>query len=942
MKNHKKGKHGSSHIVEEAVREGEKIFKEVIEKIPGGVYRIRLGTDGAISFPYLSRRMLEQTGLSREEIAKNPARMLDAVWAEDREKMQRTILASSRDLEPWALEFRIHTLQGVRWVMTRGIPSREADGSILWTCISHDITDSKRAEQALQESEEKYRVLMENVNEAIFVVQDARFKFGNAQCLKFSGYSVEELASKPFMEFIHPDDREMVVDRHLRRLKGESFPSVYPFRILDKGGKTRWVEINALMIDWKGKPAVLNFLTDITERKRAEEELQRLTVELEERVRKRTAELEREVSERKGAEEALRESEEKYRMLYEYAGEGIYTYTPDLNLIDVNHMACAGVGRSREELVGKNILELGLLHPEDLGKAAEDIKCILEREEIVVDQLRIRVKDGQYALLEITGAPLKKGGRVVAITNIARDITDRQRAEEALKRSEERFKDLYDSAPVGYQEYDIEGRITNVNRTELDMLGYSREEMIGQYVWQFDVEEDLARQQILEKLAGLRPPASSLERTYRRKDGTLMPVLIEDRIIKDEKGRINGIRSTLQDLSATKKMQNQLLQAQKMEAIGTLAGGIAHDFNNILAAILGYAELAALELEENSQGLSHLQLSIKAAARARDLVKQILAFSRQSKQEPRPLDMRPIIKEGLKFLRASLPSTIEIRQSIPGDPAMIEADPTQVYQVLMNLCTNAAHAMRGKGGILEVSLGKFDLMTGSSPPSPEMEPGPYLKLNVTDTGEGIPPEALPKIFDPYFTTKKAGEGTGLGLAVVHGIIKGYKGGITVSSEPGKGAGFEVYIPQAASAQAPFMATPSEPLPLGGQERILFVDDEKAIAEIAQIMVEKLGYEVEVRTSSIEAKEVFQANPHRFDLVITDMTMPNMTGDKLAQELLRIRPRVPIILCTGFSDVITEGKAKAMGVREFVMKPLVMRELATAIRRALDHEKKKKG
>jgi len=306
------------------------------------------------------------------------------------------------------------------------------------------------------------------------------------------------------------------------------------------------------------------------------------------------------------------------------------------------------------------------------------------------------------------------------------------------------------------------------------------------------------------------------------------------------------------------------------------------------------------------------------------------------------MDIRPIVKEGLKFLRASLPVTIEIRENIDGNLGVIEADPTQIHQMLMNLCTNAAHAMREKGGILEVSVAKFILTPERSSAIAELEPGPYLKLRVSDTGHGMPPEVLRRIFDPYFTTKQGGEGTGLGLAVVHGIVKSYRGGITVSSEPGKGSAFEIYLPGVYPAREPVRAVKAEPLPLGGNERILFVDDERAIVEVAQGILERLGYKVEVRTSSIEAREMFRANPDRFELVITDMTMPNMTGDKLAQEILSIRPGIPIILCTGFSEYITEERAKALGIQEFVMKPLVMRDLATVIRRALDRKKKKKG
>ena len=387
-------------------------------------------------------------------------------------------------------------------------------------------------------------------------------------------------------------------------------------------------------------------------------------------------------------------------------------------------------------------------------------------------------------------------------------------------------------------------------------------------------------------------------------------------------------------------LREQVHQAQKMEAIGTLAGGIAHDFNNILMAISGFAELANLDVAEGSKAKYNLQQSMKATHRAKDLVQQILSFTRQGKQERKPLNIQPIVKEALKFLRASLPTTIEIRQDMEENLGTIEADPTEVYQVLMNLCTNAAHAMEEKGGVLEVSLSQVDIPGEAPAASRGIEPGPYLRLRVSDTGHGMPPEILKKIFDPYFTTKEVGKGTGLGLAVVHGIVKSYGGEISISSEVGKGSTFDIYFPRIQALGRPSEAEKAEPLPFGGHERVLFVDDEKTIAEIGESMLKYLGYAVEVRTSSIDALELFRAQADRFDLVITDMTMPNMTGDKLAQELLRIRPGIPIILCTGFSEYLTEEKAKALGIQELVMKPLAMKDLAAVIRRALDRKKKK--
>ncbi|NVM57215.1 MAG: response regulator [Desulfobacterales bacterium] len=376
-------------------------------------------------------------------------------------------------------------------------------------------------------------------------------------------------------------------------------------------------------------------------------------------------------------------------------------------------------------------------------------------------------------------------------------------------------------------------------------------------------------------------------------------------------------------------------QSQKMEAIGTLAGGIAHDFNNILAAVLGYVELAKDDVPEGSPAQASLEEVFRAANRAKGLVKQILAFSRQREQERKPLQVSPIVKEALKLLRASLPTTIEIRQYIKTESGTVLADPTDLHQMLMNLCTNAAYAMRNKVGMLEVSLVDVDLpleVVGQAHPS-HLPPGAYLRLSVKDTGHGMERSVIERIFDPFFTTKERGEGTGIGLAAVHGIVESHGGGITVDSEPGKGATFKVFLPRLETGVTPETEILA-PIYVGN-ERILFVDDEQTLVNMGRPMLERLGYKVVASSSSIEALEIFRADPDRFDLVITDETMPHMTGARLAKELIRIRPDIPIILCTGFSEVMTADKAMAIGIQEFVMKPIVRREMAETIRRVLD-------
>jgi CheY-like chemotaxis protein len=369
-----------------------------------------------------------------------------------------------------------------------------------------------------------------------------------------------------------------------------------------------------------------------------------------------------------------------------------------------------------------------------------------------------------------------------------------------------------------------------------------------------------------------------------------------------------------------------------MEALGILTGGIAHDFNNILAAIIGFSEIAAGRVPAESGVQRQLKRIFEAGLRGRDLVKQMLTFSRQTEQKKGPLLVSSIVKESVKLLRASIPTTIRIRTNVKNESGLILGDPVQVQQILMNLCTNAAYAMQDKGGTLDIELSGYSASLSNGEPH-GMNPGLYMKLTVRDTGIGISPDNMDKIFDPFFTTKKVGEGTGLGLSVVHGIVKQHEGYITVESEPDKGSTFTVYLPQIAG-EPETDAVSDDRIPTGS-ERILFVDDEEALVEMGEDILAELGYDVTSRMDSREALALLKSDPSRFDLVITDQTMPEMTGIELAREVLAIRADMPIIMCTGFSYVVDADKAEAAGIKAFVMKPLTKREIARTIRKVLD-------
>ena len=381
------------------------------------------------------------------------------------------------------------------------------------------------------------------------------------------------------------------------------------------------------------------------------------------------------------------------------------------------------------------------------------------------------------------------------------------------------------------------------------------------------------------------------------------------------------------------RLEAQLCQTQKLEAIGTLAGGIAHDFNNMLSAILGFAELAVDDIPAESPVQHYLQHILTAGRRARDLVQQILTFCRQHNPRRQPVQLHLLVKEALKMLRASLPATIAIESHIETASGTVIADPTQMHQILVNLCTNAEYAMRETGGTLDVSLATVEVDTLFATAHPPLRPGPHVQLTVRDTGHGMPQEVLEHIFEPFFTTKSVGEGTGMGLAMVQSIVLNHGGAITVESTPGQGTTFEIYLPCGKGAVG-ISARLEEALPSGHYERILFVDDELALIHLGQAMLERLGYRAVARTSAPEALELFRAAPQQFDLVITDQTMPQMTGETFVRELRCIRPDIPVILCTGFSHTMTAEKARSLGINTLLMKPLVSSDLGRAIHRVL--------
>jgi len=624
---------------------------------------------------------------------------------------------------------------------------------------------------------------------------------------------------------------------------------------------------------------------------------------------------------------SLQQNEEKYRKILDDIEEGYFEVDLKGNFTFFNNSVCRILGYSASEIPGMNNRQY--MDEKNAKKVSETFNRVYRTGKPAkrFDWEVIRA-DGSNGHVDASVTLITdEAGNPIGFRGIARDITERKQAEKDLRESEEKYRQLVNHAPAGIYEIDFtKGKLVSVNDVMSEYTGYSKDELLNMSAPDFLTRE--SQKQMTDSIARLMNGEKiygSVEYKARAKDGRELWMLVNARYFYDKNGKPKSALVVTHDITDRKR-------AQKMEAIGTLAGGIAHDFNNILSVIIGYTELILLNGNVAEDVRQNLKEIFNASKHARDMVKQILAFSRQSKQERKPIQVAHIVKEAIKMLRASLPTTISIQQHIEKDTGIIEADPTQIHQVLMNLCTNAAHAMNGKDGVMQISLSNVELDLARPEMVPDLNPGPYLKLSVSDTGHGIAPDAYDKIFDPYFTTKKKEEGTGLGLAVVQGIVNSYKGAVTFDSEVGKGTTFHVYLP-AIKRKLTNEEEISTPLPMG-QEWILFVDDEQPLVEIGKQMLQRLGYTVATRTSSIEALELFKADPNRFDLVITDIVMPNMTGDKLAEKIIDIRSDIPVILCTGYSEKITRKDASEMGIQSFLMKPLVMRDLANTVRQAL--------
>ena len=599
--------------------------------------------------------------------------------------------------------------------------------------------------------------------------------------------------------------------------------------------------------------------------------------------------------------------------------------------------------KRKEEILGQTVHSL---FPDDLARFyhQKDLELMqqggAQRYESVVEYA-----DGSlHDVIFHKAAFLSSGGLMTGVIGVILDITERKQAEQALRKSETTYRNIFENAVEGFFQINPNGYFINVNPAFSRIMGYSSPEELKDLGSDFERKHyvDPNDQRHYRQHLRDRGIVENFEFMARRKDGSMIWLSKSVIAFRDKSGDVihyDGIVTDITERKAAEaekeRLQQRLLQSQKIESIGTLAGGIAHDFNNILSAIIGFTELSFDEVEKGSMLEENLKEIYAGGKRARDLVRQILDFARRSVDEVKPIQVGKIVTEVLKFIRSSIPSTIEIRQEVDSD-ALIEGNPVKVHQILMNLCTNAAHAMASKGGTLRVTLKNVDLKAQAQSEVIGLNPGSYIKITVSDTGVGMAPQLIDHIFDPYFTTKGPGEGTGMGLAMVHGIVDTYKGKIRVSSKVDCGTTFSVYLPIVENRQQDHSASTAE-IPRG-QEKILLVDDEVAIVNMGAKILQQLGYMVTTRTSPVDALDLFRSKSQEFDLVITDMTMPTMTGERLVEELLSLQPTLPIILCTGYSKKVFSKNAGVAGIKALIHKPFLKSDLARIVRNVLDRAK----
>jgi PAS domain S-box-containing protein len=777
-------------------------------------------------------------------------------------------------------------------------PSFDEDGAVSGVIgIFEDISEHIKADQALMESEEKFQLLMDSLEAIVYVADMDTYEilFLN----KYGREVLGDVTGKICWQSIQDGQTgpcDFCTNKYIIDAGGNPVsPYIWDFQNTLTG---LWFHIIDRAIKWTdGRIVRLEIATDISENKKAEQD--------------------------------LKESEEKYSKLFNSEIAAIAIFDAETRkIVDCNDAFLNLYGYSREEALK--------LLADDISAEPEKTVFSIKKGDARVRRRLHKQKDGTVIVVDIAAGPLMLQGRKLMFARL-QDITEHVEAEKELQELEKRFRIAFRTSPDSININKMDGTYVEINDGFIDLTGYTRKDVIGKSSLDINIWRRPEDRKALVEGLQKSGQVTNLEADFRMKDGSIKTALMSANLIHlhGEPHILNITRDITDRKKAERekaKLEAQLRQVYKMEAIGTMAGGIAHDFNNILTIIVGNADLAKYVAKDNGPGSQYIDKILEASGRAKEMVRQILAFSRQTKQNLVPIRPHLVLSETLNLLRSTIPVSIDMQHDLDTKCRTVKADPTQLNQVLMNLCANAVHAMDEKG-MLKVSLQEVKLVEEDTKHKTNMKPGPYALLSVTDTGKGMSPELKERIFDPFFTTKKVGEGTGMGLSVVHGIVENHGGMISVKSALGKGTTFYIYFP--IVDESTVMVRKNGSIQHKGNEHILFVDDEEPLVEIATEMLQMHGYRVTAKTNSEEALEAFKNSPDNFDLVITDQTMPNMSGSELASALLRTRPDLPIILCTGYSSKISDEMAKKIGIADYFLKPFDTEKLLRFVRKVLD-------
>jgi PAS domain S-box-containing protein len=770
--------------------------------------------------------------------------------------------------------------------------------------LQKEVANRQKAQKALSEQSRILETFFKStITPLVFLDRDFNFIRVNDAYAKACRRPVSDFPGHNHFEF-YPDTQNESIFRNVVKTKAPYRALGKPFAYPDhpEWGMTYWDWTLSPVLDDAGEVGFLILsMNDVTEEARAHEELRR-------------------------SESRLRTASAYTRGLIEASLDPLVTISPEGKITDVNRATELVTGVPRAQLIGSDFSN----YFTEPGKARAGYQEVFLRGSVRDYPLAIRHASGRVTEVLYNATVYRsEAGEVVGVFAAARDVTELKIAEQERLRLATAVEQIADGVAI----MDLDGQILSANPAFENQHALRPQEIAGRslgQILQIDPKDREFAKRMRESLDSGK--AWNWHFTQRMPEGQVRELELTVSPIRDKSGRLINAIAVERDVTQETILQERIRQWQKMEALGTLAGGIAHDFNNILLPIQINTELTLAGEREDSPVARRLSQVLEAARRGKEMVKQIITFSRQKEQGRQPVEIAPVIRESLKFLRVSLPKNIEIAERIEAESAMAVADPTQVHQILMNLGSNAAHAMREKGGLLEVGLSEVALEEETASRHIDLKPGAYLRLTVRDTGHGMTPEVMGRVFEPFFTTKKQGEGAGMGLAVVHGIVKSHGGAITVESELGKGTTFTTYLPRIIGARPAVEDTP-QTFPQG-TERVLFVDDEDIQVRAMNKLLEHLGYRVVGLSDPRAALELFRRQVEAFDLAIMDQTMPHMLGIELAREILRARPNLPVILCTGYSEALNEEEALAAGISAFVLKPFSIKEIAETIRRVL--------